>query len=65
MVCIDYNLDQEEAHYHFALAEIVYYISQYGIDKVMTDVYDMIEVGKNDAEQQNQQALWVDYESRN
>ena len=65
MVCIDHNLDQEEAHYHFALGEIVYYISQYGIDKVMTDIYDMLEVGKNDAKQQGQQGLWVEYESRN
>ena len=65
MVCIDHNLDQEEAHYHFALGEIVYYISQYGIDSVMTDIYDMIEVEKNDAKQQEQQALWVDLESRN
>ena len=65
MVCIDYNLDQEEAHYHFALSEIVYYISQYGIDSVMTDIYDMIEVDKNDAKQQEQQALWLDLEGRN
>ena len=65
MVCIDYNLDQEEAHYHFALSEIVYYISQYGIDSVMTDIYDMLEVEKNDAKQQEQQALWMDLEGRN
>ena len=36
----DYFLEQ--AHYHFALSELVYYISQYGIDKVMVDVYDML-----------------------
>jgi hypothetical protein len=65
MVCIDHNLDQEEAHYHFALSEIVYYISQYGIDRVMTDIYDMIEVEKNGAKQQEQTALWAEYESRN
>jgi hypothetical protein len=65
MVCIDYNLDQEEAHYHFALSEIVYYISQYGMDKVMTDIYDMTEVEKNDAKQQELKALWTEYESRN
>lgn len=46
MACIDYNADQEQAHYHFALGEIVYYISQYGIDAVMTDIYDYIEVEK-------------------
>jgi hypothetical protein len=40
------NFDQEQAHYHFALTEIVYYISQYGIDKVMTDIYDYLEVEK-------------------
>jgi hypothetical protein len=61
MVCIDHNLDQEQAHYHFALSEIVYYISQYGIDSVMTDIYNMIEVEKNDAKQQVQ----AEYESRN
>jgi hypothetical protein len=59
------NFDQEQAHYHFALSEIVYYISQYGIDKVMTDIYDMTEIEKNDAKQQEQQALWNEYESRN
>ena len=59
------NFDQEQAHYHFALGEIVYYISQYGIDSVMTDIYDMIDVNKNDAKQQEQLALQVDYESRN
>ena len=36
------NFDQEQAHYHFALGEIVYYIQQYGIDKVMIDVYEML-----------------------
>lgn len=69
MVCIDHNLDQEEAHYHFALGEIVYYISQYGIDKVMTDIYDMLEVEKVKYKQakdgEEQQALWAEYESRN
>lgn len=38
----DTNFDQEQAHYHFALGEIVYYIQQYGIDKVMVDVYDVL-----------------------
>jgi len=42
MACIDYNQDQEQAHYHFTISELVYYISQYGIDKVMVDVYDML-----------------------
>jgi hypothetical protein len=46
MSCVNYEQDQEEGHYHFALAEIVYYISQYGIDSVMTDIYDYIEVEK-------------------
>ena len=32
---LTYDKDQEEAHYHFALGEIVYYISQYGIDYSM------------------------------
>lgn len=65
MACVNYEHDQEEAHYHFALGEIVYYISQYGIDSVMTDIYDMIEVEKNDAKQQEQLALLSDLESRN
>ena len=38
----DTNFDQEQAHYHFALGEIVYYIQQYGIDQVMIDVYDLL-----------------------
>ena len=42
MSCLNYEQDQEEAHYHFALGEIVYYIQQYGVDKVMVDVYDML-----------------------
>jgi hypothetical protein len=46
---LNYDKDQEEAHYHFALAEIVYYISQHGIDSVMTDIYNYIEVEKNDS----------------
>ena len=46
MACIDYDKDQEQAHYHFTLAEIVYYISQYGIDSVMTDIYDYLETEK-------------------
>jgi len=46
MACLDYNADQEQAHYHFALGEIVYYISQYGIDSVMTDIYDYLELEK-------------------
>jgi hypothetical protein len=46
MACLDYDQDQEQAHYHFALGEIVYYISQYGIDSVMTDIYDYLEIEK-------------------
>jgi hypothetical protein len=42
MSCLNYEQDQEEAHYHFALSELVYYIKQYGIDKVMIDVYDLL-----------------------
>jgi len=63
MACVNY--EEEEGHYHFALSEIVYYISQYGCDTVMTDIYNMIELGKNDAKQQEQKALWAEYESRN
>ena len=43
------NEDLEQAHYHFAVSEIVYYISQYGVDNVMTDIYDYLEVQKKEA----------------
>ena len=36
----DYFLEQ--AHYHFTISELIYFIQQYGIDKVMVDVYDML-----------------------
>lgn len=36
----NYNLEQ--AHYHFTISELIYFIQQYGIDKVMVDVYDML-----------------------
>lgn len=49
---LTYDKDQEEAHYHFALSEIVYYISQYGIDNVMTDIYDYLEVEKKEVLEQ-------------
>jgi hypothetical protein len=41
------NQDLEQAHYHFAVSEIVYYISPDGIEKVMVDVYDMLAVQCN------------------
>lgn len=65
MACINYDQDQEEAHYHFALSELAYYVTQYGIDRVMTDVYDYLEVSKIEADKQDQQLLWAEYESRN
>ena len=40
------DFDQEQAHYHFAVAEVVYYIAQFGVDRVMTDIYDYLEVEK-------------------
>jgi len=43
---LTYDKDQEEAHYHFAVAEVVYYIAQFGVDRVMTDIYDYLEVEK-------------------
>jgi hypothetical protein len=43
---LTYDKDQEEAHYHFAVAEVVYYVSQFGIDRVMTDIYDYLEMEK-------------------
>ena len=36
------NYDLEQAHYHFTLSELAYYIQMYGVDKVMVDVYDML-----------------------
>ena len=48
MNCVNYEHDvdqieiMEKAHYHFTLSEIVYYIQQYGLDPVMTDVYDLL-----------------------
>ena len=43
--------DQEEMHYHFCLSELVYYISQYGMDAVMTDIYDYVEVDRKEKKQ--------------
>jgi hypothetical protein len=40
------NYDLEQAHYHFTVSEIVYYVAQFGVDKVMTDIYDYLEVEK-------------------
>ena len=42
MSCIDYNQDLEQAHYHFTISELIYYIEMYGLDKVMIDVYDLL-----------------------
>ena len=42
MSCVDYNQDLEQAHYHFTISELVYYIGLYGLDKVMIDVYDLL-----------------------
>ena len=36
-----YKHDQE-AHYHFTLSDIVEYVKIFGVDKVMTDIYDML-----------------------
>lgn len=32
----------EEAHYHFTLTDVIEYAKMYGVDKVMTDIYDML-----------------------
>ena len=40
------NYDLEQAHYHFTVSELVYYVAQFGVDKVMTDIYDYLEVEK-------------------
>jgi len=34
--------DLEQAHYHFVLGEVAYYVTQYGIDAVMVDIYDTL-----------------------
>jgi len=57
------NHDLEQAHYHFAVSEIVYYISQYGIDNVMTDIYDYLEVQKKEVLEQGRVTLTQHYES--
>ena len=36
-----YKHDQE-AHYHFTLSDVTEYVKIYGVDKVMTDIYDML-----------------------
>jgi hypothetical protein len=36
-----YKHDQE-AHYHFTLSDVVEYVKIFGVDKVMTDIYDML-----------------------
>jgi methyl coenzyme M reductase subunit C-like uncharacterized protein (methanogenesis marker protein 7) len=32
----------QEAHYHFTLCDVVDYVRQFGVDKVMIDVYDLL-----------------------
>ena len=36
------NYDLEQAHYHFVLGEVAHYVTQYGIDTVMVDIYDTL-----------------------
>lgn len=33
---------EQEAHYHFTLSDVVEYVKILGVDRVMTDIYDMI-----------------------
>lgn len=39
MGCLKHD---QEAHYHFTLSDVVEYVKIFGVDKVMTDIYDMI-----------------------
>ena len=39
----------QEAHYHFTLSDVVEYVKMYGVDKVMTDIYDMLAENCNKA----------------
>jgi predicted metal-dependent phosphotriesterase family hydrolase len=32
----------QEAHYHFTLCDIVDYVKQHGVDRVMIDIYEML-----------------------
>jgi thiamine biosynthesis protein ThiC len=56
------NFDQEQAHYHFVLGEIVHYISQYGVDQVMTDIYNHIEMEKISYSKQKNKELCLEDE---
>lgn len=39
MGCLKHD---QEAHYHFTLSDVVEYVKIFGVDKVMTDIYDML-----------------------
>ena len=39
MGCLKHD---QEAHYHFTLTDVLEYVKLFGVDKVMTDIYDML-----------------------
>lgn len=43
----------QNAWYHFVLGDIVDAVKLYGIDTVMTDIYDRLEVERQDSEALN------------
>ena len=54
----------QEAHYHFTLSDVVEYVKIFGVDKVMTDIYDMLAENCN-KEVSKHQLNMFDLEGRN
>lgn len=61
MSCLKHD---QEAHYHFTLSDVVEYVKILGVDKVMTDIYDMIAENCN-KEVAKAQINLFDLEGRN
>lgn len=61
MSCLKHD---QEAHYHFTLTDVVEYVKIFGVDKVMTDIYDMLAEQANTAVAKAQIDLF-DMEGRN
>jgi hypothetical protein len=47
------RFNSENAWYHFALGDIAQAIALYGIDVVMTDIYDKVEIANMSLEKQH------------
>ena len=61
MSCLKHD---QEAHYHFTLTDVVEYVKIFGVDKVMTDIYDMLAEQGNRAVSKAQIDMF-DLEGRN